>query len=299
MNADLTPDLCVEVAEALALPHPGLVEKDYHVVRALQALAAVEHVGARLVFGGGTSLCRAYRLIERMSEDIDLRISSPTSLTTGERRRFRTAVTESLNAAGFNTVDSTVHDGGKTFIYNLPYTPSSAKVTSLRPGVRVEISSWPLLLASAPVAVSSFVAEATGEAAEVSSIQCVDVAETAADKFVALTRRIGEEHCRQLPRDNALLRHIYDLYRIRPKLDLNQVRPLLHTTMENDRQTRSKKFPAYAENPQEVSHSVIRMLENDPSYHEAFAGFQRDMVYGAHVEMHDCLPVLDELAALL
>ena len=37
----------------------------------------------------------------------------------------------------------------------------------------------------------------------------------------------------------------------------------------------------------------------DSSYAEAFEGFQRDMVYGARVTLHDCLPVLRELATLL
>lgn len=85
MNTELTAELCVDVADALGLPHPGLVEKDFHVVRALRALAGIAHTGATLAFGGGTSLCRAYRLIDRMSEDIDLRIASDVPLPTKPR----------------------------------------------------------------------------------------------------------------------------------------------------------------------------------------------------------------------
>lgn len=146
MNAELTPELCVDVADALGLPHPGLVEKDYHVVRALQALKDVEYSSSHLVFGGGTSLCRAYRLIDRMSEDIDLRIASGKPLTDGGRRKFRAAVSESLIAVGFefdpeNPEHMAVHDGGRTFVYNLPYVQATTSVSSLRPGVKVEISS--------------------------------------------------------------------------------------------------------------------------------------------------------------
>lgn len=152
MNVELTPGLCIDVAEALRLPHPGLVEKDYHVVRALQALSEVEHAGARLVFGGGTSLCRAYRLIERMSEDIDLRVASDQPLTDGGRRKFRAAVSKSLIAAGFefdpeNRDHLAVHDSGRTLVYHLPYVQGTTSVASLRAGVKVEISSWPLLRA--------------------------------------------------------------------------------------------------------------------------------------------------------
>jgi len=304
LNAELTPELCVDVADALGLPHPGLVEKDYHVVRALQALKEVEHAGARLVFGGGTSLCRAHRLIERMSEDIDLRIASAKPLADGGRRSFRVAVSESLIAAGFefdprNPDHLAVHDGGKTFVYNLLYAQVTTSVASLRPGVKVEISSWPLLRASVQCTVSSFVAQARGAAAEVSGIQCVDVTETAADKFVALTRRLGEEQYKQGTRDRSLLRHVYDLFRIRSHVALDEMRPLIGTILESDRRSRSRGFPAYAENPQAVSREAVESLAKDPSYAEAFEGFQRDMVYGARVPLHECLPALRELATLL
>ena len=106
MSVELTAALCSDVAAALGLPHPGLVEKDFHVVRALRALGAVESKGASLVFGGGTSLCRAFRLIERMSEDIDLRIVSREALSQGERKAFRGKVTECLVAAGFASADA-------------------------------------------------------------------------------------------------------------------------------------------------------------------------------------------------
>lgn len=89
MSVELTAEACIDIADALGLPHPGLVEKDFHVLRALGALAGISQDGAHLVFGGGTSLCRAWSLIERMSEDIDLRIASPEPLSAGQRRSFR------------------------------------------------------------------------------------------------------------------------------------------------------------------------------------------------------------------
>jgi len=60
------------VQEYFGLPSPALVEKDFYVVKALAAIAAieVEALHVRLVFGGGTALSRAHRLIRRMSEDI-------------------------------------------------------------------------------------------------------------------------------------------------------------------------------------------------------------------------------------
>jgi hypothetical protein len=55
----------------------------------------------RLVFGGGTALSRAHRLIRRMSEDIDLRIVVDSNRPErGTLRRLRAKVTEALLGAG-------------------------------------------------------------------------------------------------------------------------------------------------------------------------------------------------------
>ena len=51
------------------LPHEALVEKDW-LVRALAAIGAADKGPFQLIFQGGTSLSRAHRVIERMSEDI-------------------------------------------------------------------------------------------------------------------------------------------------------------------------------------------------------------------------------------
>ena len=49
------------------------VEKDWWVVQTLSVIFEME-VAQHLVFKGGTSLSKAWRLIERFSEDIDLAI---------------------------------------------------------------------------------------------------------------------------------------------------------------------------------------------------------------------------------
>lgn len=83
MPVELTPELLAEVQEALGLPHVALVEKDFHVARALAALSRFNG-DPRLVFGGGTALRRAHRITKRMSEDIDLKIVSDWSRTAAK-----------------------------------------------------------------------------------------------------------------------------------------------------------------------------------------------------------------------
>lgn len=61
-----------QTANNLGLP-PDAIEKDWWVTLALQAIFELP-IGKYLVFKGGTSLSKAWNLIERFSEDIDLAI---------------------------------------------------------------------------------------------------------------------------------------------------------------------------------------------------------------------------------
>jgi hypothetical protein len=47
------------VQEHIGSPDPALVEKDFHILKALEAIAAIDTAPLRLVFGGGTALSRA------------------------------------------------------------------------------------------------------------------------------------------------------------------------------------------------------------------------------------------------
>jgi predicted nucleotidyltransferase component of viral defense system len=53
----------------------GLVEKDYWVTHTLWALHAA---GFEVWFKGGTSLSKGFGLIQRFSEDLDLKVESGT-----------------------------------------------------------------------------------------------------------------------------------------------------------------------------------------------------------------------------
>src|SRR5580704_464159 len=60
-------------AEIMHMPFE-IIEKDYWVVWVLERLFSLEKMKSHLTFKGGTSLSKAYGLIDRFSEDIDLSI---------------------------------------------------------------------------------------------------------------------------------------------------------------------------------------------------------------------------------
>jgi hypothetical protein len=63
-----------EVQAYFRLPGVGLVEKDMHVVCAIRAVMSIDAAPFSLIFGGGTALARAHKLVRRMSEDVDFKI---------------------------------------------------------------------------------------------------------------------------------------------------------------------------------------------------------------------------------
>lgn len=62
-----------EVSRRLSLP-PTAAEKDFWVCWTLHQLVTAKELGEYLTFKGGTSLSKAYGLVDRFSEDIDLTI---------------------------------------------------------------------------------------------------------------------------------------------------------------------------------------------------------------------------------
>jgi hypothetical protein len=140
------------VQEHFGLPSPALVEKDLYVLKALAAIAAIDMqaLALRLVFGGGTALSRAHRLIQRMSEDIDLRMVAENNRPgLGTLRSLRTKVTEALLGASFkfDPEDLAYRKTGnetRCTIYRLPYETTVSGEGALRPAIQIETAVWPL-----------------------------------------------------------------------------------------------------------------------------------------------------------
>ncbi len=94
---DAFADLVAVTAETIGLPQV-YVEKDYWITKALKYLSESVHVGD-VVFKGGTSLSKAYRLIDRFSEDIDLAVLAGDKADAARKKLLKNveiAVTQGL-----------------------------------------------------------------------------------------------------------------------------------------------------------------------------------------------------------
>ena len=76
----------------------GIIEKDYYVTMFLKALVERQ---PQIIFKGGTSLSKCYKLIKRFSEDIDLNLECETRLTEGQRRHLKENIIATIDEFGF------------------------------------------------------------------------------------------------------------------------------------------------------------------------------------------------------
>jgi hypothetical protein len=239
------------------LPSLALVEKDWHVIRALKAIIAIDARPFRLVFAGGTCLARAHRLVRRMSEDVDFKIVSlDAEPMSGNKRRqqlgaLRDRVTAGLQAAGFpiDTADPSQlrsRDSNRYTVYHLHDVQPRKAGAPLRETIQIELTYATLRLPSVSLPVTSFVAEAFKQPPEMPLISCVGVTETAAEKIVSLTRRTAMELA-GLSRDpdSNLVRHIYDLHMIRDHIDRTTAIELSRQIAIQDAEEFKNQYPGY------------------------------------------------------
>jgi hypothetical protein len=151
------------------------------------------------------------------------------------------------------------------------------------------------LPAAVALPVISFVAEALRRPPEVATIECTSILETAADKFVALTRRVGAGLVAEP--DPTLVRHLHDLHALRNHYDPAEVAALAGEIMLADAAAYGNQFPAYRENPLEESHRAIEGLSTNSGYVRQYEAFERFMVYGDKIGYADCVATLRELGA--
>ena len=286
----------------------ALVEKDLHVVRAIATLAAIDVTPFDLVFGGGTALARAHRIVRRMSEDVDFKIvprpAAPVS-RSGLRRqldRLRKQVSAALQAAGFafDPADKSVawaRDEGRYAVWQLPYPSASGAGEGLRPAIKVEINYAPLRRPAVMLPVSSFVAEATGRPPEVQQLACVGIVQTAAEKLVSLTRRTATEMAgASRDPDPTLVRHIYDLHMMRTFIEPADIAALAGPIAEADAQEFASQYPAYAADIAGETAKALDALRTDPVHQRRYADFVAAMVYGEKPGFDEALATVIGLA---
>lgn len=135
-------ELVQATAEAVGLPQV-YIEKDYWVTKALKHLSESAHVND-VVFKGGTSLSKAYRLVERFSEDIDLAVLAGDKGDSARKALLKGV--EVAVASGLHEVedDPRVSKGSKyrKTVYRYPRSIDGAEFGQASPELLIEVNAF-------------------------------------------------------------------------------------------------------------------------------------------------------------
>jgi len=237
-------DLFLTTANRLGAP-VGNVEKDFWVCWTLNTLYHERPTGApRLLFKGGTSLSKAYGLIQRFSEDIDVTVfrgdlHEPASVeelealsNTKRRARLdairdvcRTYITERLReflgaqladatgGAGRIEVDEADPDGQTLLVWYPEVEPRDG--TYVRPAVRIESGAKSALDPNLSITIRPYISEEiAGLDLTVADVTTIEASRTFWDKVVIAhgLRRWYERRGVLRQEGQRVSRHYYDLH---------------------------------------------------------------------------------------
>ncbi|GHV21072.1 nucleotidyltransferase [Bacteroidia bacterium] len=212
-----------------------IIEKDWWVVQTLRLITQMD-ISQHTVFKGGTSLSKAWGLIDRFSEDIDLAINREFFGFSGDISRtqvgklkdasskyistdFLLSLQKTFDDAGFSNVQLAVTDekapDDDPVKIEVRYPTVTQYSAYVQPRVLLEIGSRSMMEPSTVRSFHSLIGETFSDlpfADEDIQIRCVNPERTFLEKLFLL----HEEH--QRPKEKMKIkgksRHFYDIYRI-------------------------------------------------------------------------------------
>jgi len=207
---------------------PAVIEKDFWVSWALSKIFLDPSISHNLVFKGGTSLSKVYKLIERFSEDIDLVLNWNLITDENPAQQRSKSQQQKFNARLVQQADAYIKGellnsltalcigvcelspSKESCIINVDY-PGIFNDEYLRSGIKLEIGPLASMMPSTEHTIRSYVAETHPALFEQSScsVNVIDAERTFWEKILIL----HQEHHRpkDKPQPTGYSRHFYDV----------------------------------------------------------------------------------------
>lgn len=292
-------------------------EKDIHITELLRRLSALQiwhdhfsdlarqessrhDSGIRLIFAGGTCLSKAYGLIHRMSEDIDIKVvldppARPLKKGRGNRVRLTAlhqAIPKLLAELGLplsryddGRDNPHIRDSHRYYAIGAQYQAAFPQHLSLRPELKLEFIERPPLLPVEPRQFGYLYERLAGlPSASPLSISCLSVAETAAEKVLSLLRRCAYQWAgyQKDGLDPVLVRHIYDVACIAEQSpeSLAAAESVFMDLVDKDREEFERQNPDFAQAPLAILRNTLATAKSHPELERNYDRKLLPLVYG-------------------
>lgn len=200
-----------------------IVEKDYYVTLILKKLSAIEYP---VVFKGGTSLSKAFHVLDRFSEDIDITFAE--HLGEARRKKLKYNILKpiadelSLVIRNFSSIESDKNLNHYDFYYDSVI--ENKTINAISPYVKLETSLMSYAFPTEEKMLGNYISDAIGSDNKAfvtaygldSFPMCVQSLErTLIDKVFA----VCDYYLQDKPHRNA--RHLYDIYKLSEHVEIN------------------------------------------------------------------------------
>jgi len=271
----------------------GLLEKDEHLTDALRAVFALEFEHAKLVFCGGTSLSKAHGLIERMSEDADIKVvltETGRALSRTKIRRYlgdevRQRVAKALADLGFveDTEKAKSLNEHRYIHSQWSYERAYESASGLRPNLQLELTTRDPTLPTTGIGLLPLVDRLAGRTEGAFNVESTSVAETQAEKVLSFLRRFAQQRSGQMKGDwdTALVRHIYDVHCISTHSALlGDSCTAFAALVQGDIAEFGKQSPDFSENPTGVMTAALDQARAEQQTRDEYEKNLLPLIYG-------------------
>ncbi|MFT6899105.1 MAG: putative nucleotidyltransferase component of viral defense system [Paraglaciecola sp.] len=292
MSTPFDSSLFADVADAIGLSNPAIVEKDYYVVQLLQLINGIAPPLHDIVFSGGTALAKSSIKTYRMSEDVDLKIvpseafhALPSrSAKKKVRKNIRGIIEELFNASPIFSIDGELKilDEYRYMCFNIRYPQAYSQAPCLRPFIKLEFIESPVLVMAENREITSIYANVLKQPSEISAIYCATILETQAEKIVSMLRRTAScNRNNERKDDETLIRHIYDTYHIQKSnpSDIDELKALVGKITAIDVERYGNQHTEFVVSPTDELNYGLHLLASDPIHEQRYTQYLSPMVY--------------------
>lgn len=224
---------------------PGIIEKDYYVTEFLKLLVQKQ---PKVIFKGGTSLSKCYKLIKRFSEDIDLNLECDVRPTEGQRRHLKADIISTIDGLGFELINAGDVRSRRYYNKYIIDFPSVFETAVLKQNLIVETSVFIRSYPNSPMQVTSYVYDYLKKeqrddiinefSLEPYEVKVQSIERTFIDKLFA----IGDYYLSGKVIEHS--RHIYDLHKMIDNVRINESLTNLFVLVRRERSRHTACFSA-------------------------------------------------------
>ena len=222
-NRELFRDAILLTSERLGVSE-DIVEKDYYVTLILKKLSSIEYP---IVFKGGTSLSKAFHVIDRFSEDIDITFTE--HLGEARRKKLKYKILKpiadelGLVIRNFDSIESDKNLNHYDFYYES--VVGDRVINAIPPYVKLETSLMSYSFPTEEKMLGNYILDALGGEEE-ELIKTYDL-ETFPMRVQSLNRTLIDKifavcDYYLLGKDRRNARHLYDIYKLTGHVEIDE-----------------------------------------------------------------------------